>query len=513
MAYIGSHQGQAWLLPPSIEELIPEDHICYLVSNLVESLDYRKFDAKYAGAGRPAYHPQILLKILIMGVLDKVRSSRALARSARENVVYMYLSEKVTPDFRTISDFRKDNPELVKDAFKKTVGFAKQEGMLDLSHLATDGSKIKANASSARVVTKEELEVLTRFVEKELETWAQQDKVEDEKFGDLRGYDQLPEGSRKAIRKAAINYLKKQQERESFKEEITKTLERACRGVKEDDLGRVNTTDPDSRFMKNKSGRIEPSYNPQVTVERNGIIVANDVCQDATDYAQLQPQVTETIENVGELPREANWNFDSGYFEGGNLEFLEKNNIDAYIPDPNDKKEVKPYDKRNFTYDPAKNEYTCPENQRLIYTGTHFEKQKQKEISVYKGLACLECGKREECTKSKTGIRIIKRVEYEEERNAMVAKMKTREAKEIFRLRAQTVEPTIGDIKENKGVRSFLTRGITAVRSEFNLVCTAVNLKRIWLAAKPKNKPNQTKNKPNRAITTAFDTKSLVFNC
>ena len=119
MAYIRSYKDQAWLLPPSLEELIPGDHICYLVESLVESLDYREFDVNYEGAGRPAYHPRILLKLLIMGVLDKVRSSRALARSVRENVVYMYLSEKLTPDFRTISDFRKDNPEFVKEVFKK----------------------------------------------------------------------------------------------------------------------------------------------------------------------------------------------------------------------------------------------------------------------------------------------------------------------------------------------------------------------------------------------------------
>jgi len=112
---------------------------------------------------------------------------------------------------------------------------------------------------------------------------------------------------------------------------------------------------------------------------------------------------------------------------------------------------------------------------------------------------------RQECTKSKTGIRIIKSVEFEEERNAMIAKMKNPQAKEIFRLRAQTVEPTIGDIKENKGVRNFLTRGITAVRAEFNLVCTGVNLKRIWLAAKLKNDPNRT-------ISANFEAKPLLFN-
>ena len=500
MAYIPSYKGQVWLLPPSIEEMIPADHICFLVESLVESLDYREFDVRYEGAGRPAYRPRIMLKLLIMGVLDKVRSSRALARSARENVVYMYLSEKLTPDFRTISDFRKNNPELVKEVFKQTVGFARQEGMVDLSHLATDGSKIKANASSNKVITKEELEVLTRFVERELENWAEQDTVEDERFGTLRGYDQLPERSRKTIRKAAINYIKKQKERgASFKAEITKTLERASERVKEEDLDRVNTTDPDSRFMKNKSGRIEFSYNPQVTVDGCGFILANDVCQDATDYAQLQPQVLATRENIGEFPDETAWSFDAGYFEGGNLNFLSENNIDAYIPDHNEKKGANPYDKRNFIYDEATNEYICPENKRLIYTGTHFNKEKQANISLYKGQECQACPMRSDCTKSKTGIRFLKRVEFEDERNAMVAKMKTPQARETYRWRRLTVEPTIGDIKENKAVRSFLTRGINAVRAEFNLVCTGVNLKRIWLGAKLKNKQIRTN-------TTAFGT-------
>ncbi len=202
MAYIESYKEQAWLLPPSIEDLIPEDHICFFVESLVDNLDYQAFDIKYSGAGHPAYHPRILLKLLVMGVLDRVRSSRRLARNARENVVYLYLSEKLSPDFRTISDFRKDNPALVKEAFKHTVSFAREEGLLDLSHLSTDGSKVKANASNRRVLTQDELKVLLRFVEEELEKWARQDTREDSEFGDLRGSDQLPKQSKKTIRKA-----------------------------------------------------------------------------------------------------------------------------------------------------------------------------------------------------------------------------------------------------------------------------------------------------------------------
>jgi len=150
MAYIPSYKDQSWLLPPAIDDLIPEDYICFLVETLVEAQDYSHFDLQYSGAGHPAYHPRILVKLLVMGILDRVRSSRRLARNARENVVYMYLAEKLMPDFRTISDFRKNNPGLIKDVFRHTVRLAREEGMLDLNHLSTDGSKVKANASAGR---------------------------------------------------------------------------------------------------------------------------------------------------------------------------------------------------------------------------------------------------------------------------------------------------------------------------------------------------------------------------
>ena len=169
MAYIPSYKDQAWLLPPALDDLIPDDHICFLVEALVDAQDYGDFDREYAGAGHPAYHPRILVKLLVMGIVDRVRSSRRLARNARENVVYMYLAEKLAPDFRTISDFRKDHPDLIKAVFRHTVRLAKEEGMLDLSYLATDGSKVKANASGKRVLTREELGVLMGFVDEEME--------------------------------------------------------------------------------------------------------------------------------------------------------------------------------------------------------------------------------------------------------------------------------------------------------------------------------------------------------
>jgi len=242
--------------------------------------------------------------------------------------------------------------------------------------------------------------------------------------------------------------------------------------------------------MKNKSGRIEFSYNPQITTDQAGFILANDVCQDAADYGQLQPQVSETKDNIEELSEATAWSFDAGYFEGSNIKFLTENKIDEYIPDNNAGKATNPYDKKNFSYDEASNEYICPENKRLLYMGVQFDKQKQREVRAYKGQACSECIRQQDCTKRKSGIRLIKMFPYEAERNAMAAKMKTPQAKGIYRLRQQIVEPVIGDIKENKGLRGFLTRGIRAVRAEFNIVCAAVNIKRIWLALQETTKGN-----------------------
>jgi transposase len=218
-----------------------------------------------------------------------------------------------------------------------------------LSHLLTDGSKVKANASNRRVLTKDELKVLLRSVDIELEEWARQDAREDSEFGDLRGSDQLPKQRKKTIRKAAQYYIKKVRERgPSFKEEVQNHLEDAKREADDQKLKKVSITDPESRFMKNKKGRIELSYNPQITVDKKGFVLANDVTQSPIDTAQLQPQVLQTEENLGKFPENVAWSFDAGYFEGANIKFLTDKKVVGFIPDNNEKKEADPLDKKHF---------------------------------------------------------------------------------------------------------------------------------------------------------------------
>src|SRR3989339_502629 len=166
MVYLQTNKSQNWLLPLSINDMMPKHHICFLVEEFAENLDYKNFDVRYDGAGHPAYHPRIIMKILIQSMLSRVRSSRKLAAGCRENFVMMYLAEKTKPDFRTIARFRKDNSEFVKDTFKRTVELASENKLIDLSFVSIDGSMLKANASRKKYFDKENIDKLSKAIDK-----------------------------------------------------------------------------------------------------------------------------------------------------------------------------------------------------------------------------------------------------------------------------------------------------------------------------------------------------------
>jgi transposase len=156
------------------------------------------------------------------------------------------------------------------------------------------------------------------------------------------------------------------------------------------------------------------------------------------------------------------------------------------MPDNSGTRANNPYDKKNFFYDEQKDSYICPAKRLLTFLGEHFDRRKGKMVRIYRGQGCLQCEHQRLCTKQKDGIRSLKMFPHEVHCNVMTAKMRTPEAQGIYKLRQQIVEPVIGDIKENKGLRIFLTRGIETVKTEFNLACTAVNLRKIWRYLKGK---------------------------
>lgn len=459
MAYISSYKNQNWLLPQSIKSMIPETHICFFVEEFVENLDFSEFDMKFGGAGAPAYHPRILVKILLQGMLSRERSSRKIASACRESFVFMYLAEKVQPDFRTICRFRRENAELLKKVFKETIKLASEYDLVDLSFIATDGTTLKASANKKRVLKKEQIENMDLIINKMIEEDLKNDQIEELL---LDKEENLTHMDKKDFRKIISEY-KQVKNKNKLKEKVTFAKEEISKNER---LKKVSLTDPHSRMMQNKQRVRELSYNAQISVDKNQMILSVDVCQDGHDAHQLIPQMKNLKENV-KLSGEERVSLDCGYSDGENFAYCEEEGIDLYCPSRaqaqkfDGKEESLNHD--NYEYDEAKEElivdgeryrkrnFYTQKNGRKVWTFYSSKLKKKKEIPF-----------------------------HFQERLRMRDKMETDEGKEIYRWRKITVEPVIGQMKENLGFRQFALRGLEGARIELNIVGAVLNLKRIW---------------------------------
>ena len=460
MAYINSYKGQNWLIPQSIKDMIPKGHICFFVEEFIESLDFTNFDLLYAGAGHPAYHPRILMKTTIMGMLSRIRSSRKLASATRESFIFMYLAEKVNPDFRTIARFRKDNAVFIKDAFKQTVKLASDCKIIDLSFIGIDGSKMKAYASKKQYFDKEMLDKLDKAVDKMLEEDIALDDLEEQILGDkeegLTGMDE------RDLRKVVRDNFKN-----TDKAKMRQKIARAREELEQNNLKRVSLSDPESRVMQHAKKYSEPCYNTQFSVTKNQIIVANDVCQDGHDAHQFIPQMKNVKENI-KLKKETKVGVDCGYSDGINIKFAEDEKIDLYVPS---RAQAQEFDGKEQSLNHDKYEYDWKKDEIILnglglpYHHSYIRKNNGKRMLVYQI----------------KGARIRKVVpEFFRERLRMRDKMEKPEAREVYRLRKCTVEPVIRNIKQNIGFREFLLRGLHGTKIEMNLVSIAHNLGKIW---------------------------------
>ena len=461
MTYMDSFKDQNWLLPTSIKQMIPQNHICFFVEEFVESLDFSKFDMIYEGAGHPAYHPRIIMKIIIQGMLSKERSSRRLASACRENFVFMYLAEKVQPNFRTIARFRRNNASFVKEAFKETIHLASENELVDLSVICLDGTTIKANANTKKCVKKNQIDKINSIVDKMVEEDIQQDEIEEQMY---QSEENMTEMDRKDFRKIIGEY-RNAKNKEKVKEKLEKIKEES---QKDEKAKNISSTDPECRMMKNKKGLHEFSYNTQFGVDsQHQIIISNDVCQDRSDMDQFVPQVRNIQENVV-LKKDTKLVVDCGYSDGENMKFSEDEKIDLYVPNSAQiqrfGREEKSLYHDNYGYDKKRNELIV-EGERFQFRGIYDRKNGKKVIAFYS-----------EKLKKKREVPF-----FFEERLRMRKKMETENAKEIYDMRKYVVEPVIGNIKENFGFTKFSLKGLKEAKIEINLISIAHNLKKIWM--------------------------------
>lgn len=431
---------QQFLLQPSLREWLPDGHLAYFVSDTVDELDLSAIEAVYERClrGSPPYHPRMMSKLLLYAYCTGVYSSRKIAQKLVDDVAFRILAGGCVPDFRTISDFRKDHLQALGGLFLQILALCENAGMVKLGHVALDGTKLRANASKHKAMSysrmKDESARLSTEIAKLLECAQRVDEEEDQEYGkDVRG-DELPkelafrEGRRAKIRQAMAEL---EAEAKAAAEAAGNGLEvdnsgeqkapvkcgrprKKLDGVPEDKAQR-NFTDPESRIMKSADKSYIQGYNAQAAVDSEyQVIVAASVTAQASDSPHAVPVVESMEQNLGKLPEEMS--LDAGYYSDGNVTYLEEKHVDVYLP---------PCRLKHSEYRTAVAEPVTQESPT---------------------------------------------------RDRMKSKVLTEEGRKKYGLRKITVEPVFGQIKSCRGFRGFSMRGLKKCEAEWSLVCSAHNL-------------------------------------
>lgn len=448
---------QILLLPPSLDEWLPKDHVVYFLSDVVDQLDLSEIEQSYEKElrGQPPYHPAMMVKVLLYAYCVGMYSSRKIERALQENVAFRVLAANNQPDFRTISDFRKRHLKALSNLFQQVLQICREAGLIKLGHVALDGTKIKANASRHKAMSYQRMQEEERRLKAEIQELLRRaekaDADEDRQYGADRRGDELPEElrhreTRLAKNRAAKAALEAEARRSAGVEELSNPdaksestepdhdsdpdpagsgggrRRKRTKGIPEPKAQR-NFTDPDSRIMKGSEKQFIQGYNAQIAVDSDTqIIVAADVTNQAADAPHLIPPVSQVAANTGQKPDEVS--ADAGYFSEGNVNWLLAKKINPYIP-------------------PDK----LP----------HRERRQRKPPR----------GPRPRTL-----------------REQMRRKLQMKRHFKRYQKREQSVEPVFGQIKAVRGFRQFHLRGLEKVRGEWLLVCTAHNLLKLYAARK-----------------------------
>lgn len=439
-------QDQQFLLPPSLDEWVREDSLERFVSDVIDHLDgegrLRPFYVTYRadGWGHPAYHPVMLLKVLVYGYVIGVRSSRKLARLLERDVAFRYLAANQQPDFRTISDFRKKHREAFEELFEEILALCREAGLAEMGRVAIDGRRVKGNASIDRNRTREQIRA---EVERIVEEAERIDAEEDAEYGPERRGDELPEELRS--RKERLRKLKEAQARLDAEEAELKAeqAEKIRRREKEErETGRkkrgrkpkppdevelpverrVNLTDPESQILKTRRGWIQ-GYNGQAVVDCDTqVIVAQDVTAEANDVGQLEPLLERCEGANGRRPEQML--ADAGYWSEANAG-LEDNQTELFIATTKDWK----------------------------------RRKELREKGPPRGRIPDDYGPKE----------------------LMERKLRTKRGRAIYKERSTTVEPVFGQMVM-RDLDDFLLRGLEGAKAEWSLFSATHNLLKLWRA-------------------------------
>ncbi|MFM0454671.1 IS1182 family transposase [Paraburkholderia nemoris] len=458
----GEDRKQAVLLPEYLEDYVSEDNPVRVVDVFVDELDLHDFGfdgTAPAATGRPSYHPSVLLKIYIYGYLNRIQSSRRLERETQRNIELMWLTGRLSPDFKTIADFRRSNGKAIRNVCSQFIVLCRNLDLFSKSIVAINGSKFKAvnnrdrNFTSAKV--KARLQQIDESIARYLSAMETADRTQSE----------VAEAKTSRISDKISKLRQPMQDRQAMEQRLRESPD-----------GQVSLTDPDARSMATSGrGTGMVGYNVQTAVDdTHHLIVAHEVTNVGNDRSQLTNMASRARAATG--IKDLTVVADRGYFKSEEVLQCHEAGITTFVPKPltSGKNADGYFDKQDFIYIAEDNEYLCPAQQRLNWRFTNIEHG--MTLHCYSSSACSTCTIRKQCTSGKRARR-IKRLEHEAVVEARQQRLDHKP--EMMRVRRQTVEHPFGTLKFWMGAAHFLMKTREHVSTEMSLHVLAYNLRRV----------------------------------
>lgn len=455
----GDSRSQSTLFPEALDDYIITENPVRVIDVFVDSLDLSSlgFKTDPANTGRPGYHPATLLKLYIYGYLNRIQSSRRLEREAGRNVELMWLLGRLSPDFKTIADFRKDNGKGIKNTSRTFINLCRQLNMFTDAIIAIDGSKFKAVNSKENNYTPQKLKFHIERVERHIDEYLQQMETVDE--AENQAADDTPIEDKISELKQKLSELK------ALEAQVNESPDK-----------QVSTIDPDSRLMKTQGMTRVVSYNVQTAVDaKNHLIVAYEVT-NTPDRGQLYSMAQQAQEALKE--KAVTVIADKGYFSGPDIKATQDAGMTPLVSkgDTSGSEKKGIFNRSMFKYDANKDAYICPAGKSLTYRFTGTEKGMNMRKYFLDIMTCRACELKSKCTNSPEQRR-ISRWEHQDQIDRMNETMSAHP--EHVLIRKQTVEHPYGTIKSWMGATHFLTRRFKNVSTEMSLHVLAYNLKRM----------------------------------
>ena len=461
-----ANYSQQWLLPPSLEDLVPKDHLARMVREFVDAQDLEKlgFKSRESGMGRPNYSANMLLKVWLYGYMTRNRSTREMERACMDQIGMLWLTGLQNPDHTTLWRFWSENRKALGQLFKQLLEVAVSMKLVGLVLHALDGTKVLSQASDQKAQFKTTLESKLQRLDEAIEEILKQTEQGPEDGGECRLPPEL-------------------QEQQQLRERIQQQLEQ----MNQEGRAHLQPKDPDARVMKCGAQK-KFAYNAQAVVDQTSkLIVAADVVRDESDNYQLTPMIDQVKENLGQVAEQTV--ADAGYFATTELAQAESKDhpVLVNLPESVHAGDDKPYAASHFVYDPQADHCVCPRGEILKFQTTRIQhKSRPYTVRMFRCQSYSTCPVRWQCSSNKKG----RTIQIHPNHEALVRqreKLRDQTMRNLLKQRGAIVEPVFGWVKEGMKFRRWTVRGNEKVKAQWLLLCTAMNLLRLhgqWTTGK-----------------------------